>query len=97
MSSAAERNPEHAPLRSGSIRAQPVPVRPGLMAARVTGTPGPGLMSIASRPGRGFMQPHPNAQGLDWSRDGIAFLWLLALILAFVLWIGLLGHGAGHG
>jgi hypothetical protein len=31
------------------------------------------------------MEPDPNAPPFAWSRDGIAFLWLIALILALVL------------
>lgn len=47
---------------------------------------------MAARPGRGFMAPHPDAPAFDWSRDGIAFLWLVALILGFVVSVGLLGR-----
>jgi hypothetical protein len=39
------------------------------------------------------MQPHPDGPDFDWSRDGVALLWLLALILGLVLQIGLLAHG----
>jgi hypothetical protein len=49
------------------------------------------------RPGRSFMAPHPHAQSFDWSRDGVAFLWLVALILGLVVWIGLLAQGLGQG
>ncbi len=35
---------------------------------------------MQSRPSRGFMEPDPNAPPFEWSRDGIAFLWLIALI-----------------
>jgi hypothetical protein len=39
------------------------------------------------------MEPDPSAPVFDRSRDGVAFLWLVALILAFVLSVGLLGQG----
>ncbi|HET8558373.1 MAG TPA: hypothetical protein VFU52_07450 [Gaiellaceae bacterium] len=50
-------------------------------------------MAIPARPGRGFMEPHPDAPAFDWSRDGVAFLWLVALILALVVTASLLAHG----
>ena len=53
---------------------------------------GPGLMAIAARPGRGLMTPHPDAVAPDWPRDGVAYLWLVALILAFVVSVALLEH-----
>ncbi|HJU37257.1 MAG TPA: hypothetical protein VJ716_07565 [Gaiellaceae bacterium] len=55
----------------------------------------PGLMSVPARSRRGFMQPDPSGPTFDWSRDGVASLWLLALILGFVLWIAVVGHGIG--
>jgi hypothetical protein len=66
--------------------------RPGLMSAPIPDPPAPGLMSIGSRPVRPLMEPDPNAPVFDRSRDGIAFLWLVALILAIVLSVGLLGQ-----
>lgn len=42
------------------------------------------------------MQPDPSVATFEWSRDGVASLWLLALILGFVLSIALLGHGLGQ-
>lgn len=53
----------------------------------------PGLMSMSARPAPGFMQPDPSVLALDWSRDGVAFLWLVALILGVVVWVALLAHG----
>jgi len=53
-------------------------------------------MALPARPTRGLMELHPSAQPLEWSREGVTFLWLLALILALVLWIVLLGHGLGQ-
>jgi hypothetical protein len=50
-------------------------------------------MAIQGRPARGFMAPHPDAPTLEWSRDGVGFLWLVALILAFIVTVGLLSHG----
>ena len=50
-------------------------------------------MAIQGRPARGFMVPHPDAPTFEWARDGVAFLWLVALILAFVVSAGLLEHG----
>lgn len=47
-------------------------------------------MAIAARPGRSFMAPHPDAPAFEWSSDGLAFLWLVALILGFVVSVGLL-------
>jgi hypothetical protein len=47
-------------------------------------------MAIAVRPGRGFMEPHPDAPAFEWSRDGVGFLWLVVLILGFVVSVGLL-------
>jgi hypothetical protein len=47
-------------------------------------------MAIAVRPGRGFMEPHPDAPAFEWATDGVAFLWLVALILGFVVSVGLL-------
>jgi hypothetical protein len=38
------------------------------------------------------MEPDPGAPAFDRSTDGVMFLWLVALILAFVLSIGLLGQ-----
>lgn len=75
---------------------QPVVVRPGVMAPPLPAQPGPGLMAMQSRSGRGFMAPDPSMRPLDWSRDGVAALWLIVGILAFVLWIVLLGHGIDH-
>src|ERR687888_110199 len=49
----------------------------------------PGLMSMPSRPDR-LTTSDPNGPSFEWSRDGVAYLWLLVLVLAFVLWIGLL-------
>ncbi len=69
------------------------PFKPGLMAPPIPQMPRPGLMAISGRPGRGFMVPHPDAPAFEWSRDGVAFLWLAALILGFVLTVGLLAHG----
>lgn len=66
------------------------PFKPGLMAPPARQRSGPGLMAIQARPARGFMEPHPDAPAFDWSRDGIAFLWLVALILSFVVSVGLL-------
>lgn len=56
----------------------------------------PALMSMPGRPARGFMRPDPNVATFDWSTDGVAFLWLLAVMLGFVLWVALLGHGIGR-
>jgi hypothetical protein len=53
-----------------------------------------GLMAAPVRTGRGFMQPDADTPIFDWSRDGVAFLWLVALMLGFVLRIALLGHGS---
>jgi hypothetical protein len=39
------------------------------------------------------MELHSGAAPFEWSQDGVTFLWLLVLILAFVLSIVLLGHG----
>jgi len=50
-------------------------------------------MAIPGPPGRGFMAPNPDVPAFEWSRDGVSFLWLVALILGFVLTVGLLGHG----
>jgi hypothetical protein len=50
-------------------------------------------MAIQVPPARGFMAPHPDAPAFEWSHDGVAFLWLVALILAFVVTVGLLAHG----
>jgi hypothetical protein len=38
------------------------------------------------------MEPDPNVPPFEWRSHGIATLWLVALTLAFVLWIGLLGQ-----
>jgi hypothetical protein len=38
------------------------------------------------------MEPDPNAPAFDTSQDAVAFLWLVALILALVLSISLLGQ-----
>jgi hypothetical protein len=67
--------------------------KPGLMAPPIPQRSGPGLMAMAARPGRGFMVPHPDAPAFDWSRDGVAFVWLVALILGFVVSVALLAHG----
>jgi hypothetical protein len=48
-----------------------------------------GLMAVPPRSGRGFMQPHPDLPSFAWSKDGVAFLWLVALIFGFVLWVAL--------
>jgi hypothetical protein len=69
------------------------PFKPGLMAPPTLHAPRPGLMAIPARPGRGFMEPHPDAPAFEWSRDGVSFLWLVALILAFVVTASLLAHG----
>lgn len=53
-------------------------------------------MSMSARPVAGFMQPNPNSPAVDWSRDGVASLWLVALILGVVVWVALLAHGVGH-
>ena len=66
------------------------PFKPGLMAPPVPQRSGPGLMAIQATPARGFMVPHPDAPAFEWSRDGVAFLWLVALILAFIVTVGLL-------
>ena len=68
------------------------PFKPGLMAPPIPQRSGPGLMAIQARPARGFMVPHPDAPAFEWSQDGVAFLWLVALILAFVMTVGLLAH-----
>lgn len=80
MNPAARRSPANEPRRTG------------LMSAPVPHRSMPGLMSIGSGPVRPLMEPHPDAPAFDRSRDGIAFLWLVVLILAFVLSIGLLGQ-----
>lgn len=49
--------------------------------------------TAAPRSASGLMQLHPNAEPFAWSRDGVAFLWLVALVLSLVLSIVLLGHG----
>jgi hypothetical protein len=54
----------------------------------------PGLMSKSAPPASGFMRPAPNTPAFDWARDGVACLWLVALILGVVVWIALLAHGA---
>jgi hypothetical protein len=54
----------------------------------------PGLMAMSARPGAGFMRPDPSRPALEWSRDGVSFLWLVALVLGVVVWIALLAHGA---
>jgi hypothetical protein len=51
------------------------------------------VMSIPGRSARGVMQPDPNIAAFDWSSDGVAFLWLVAVMVGFVVWIGLLEHG----
>jgi len=63
--------------------------KPGLMAPPIPPRVRPGLMTIAARPGRGFMVPHPDAPAFEWSQDGVASLWLVALILGFVVSVGL--------
>lgn len=67
--------------------------KPGLMAPPTPQRSGPGLMAMQARPVRGFMVPHPDAPAFEWSHDGVASLWLAALILAFVVTVGLLAHG----
>ncbi|MFZ0342560.1 MAG: hypothetical protein WAL31_09520, partial [Gaiellaceae bacterium] len=79
MNAAARRNLAIEPRRTGLLSA-PVPQSM------------PGLRSIGSGPVRPLMEPDPDAPTFDRSRDGVAFLWLVVLILAFVLSIGLLGQ-----
>jgi hypothetical protein len=67
-----------------------------VMSAPLPPAAGPGLMSTSWRSGRGLMEPDPNAPPFDWRRNGVAFLRLLALILAFVVWIGLLAQNTGQ-
>ena len=49
-------------------------------------------MAMQAPPSRGFMVPHPDAPAFEWARDGVAYLWLVALILACVVSVGLLEH-----
>ena len=65
--------------------------QPGLMSPPTPPAFQPGLMSMPSRPDRPTTSD-PNGPSFEWSRDGVAYLWLLVLVLAFVLWIGLLAH-----
>lgn len=67
--------------------------QPGLMSAPIAGGPEPGLMSIRSGAPSHLMQLDPNVPPFEWSSDGTAFLWLVALTLGFVLSIVLLGQG----
>jgi hypothetical protein len=53
-------------------------------------------MSTSRRSGHGLMEPDPNAPPFDWRRDGVALLWLVVLILALVVWIGLLAQDSGQ-
>ena len=62
------------------------------MSAPIPEPPMPGLMSFGSGSVRHLMEPDPNVPGFDRSRDGAMFLWLVVLILAFVLSIGLAGQ-----
>jgi hypothetical protein len=55
-----------------------------------------GVMSRPGRAARGVMQPDPDVAAFDWSKDGVAFLWLVAVMLGCVVWIGLLQHGIGR-
>jgi hypothetical protein len=68
----------------------------GLMSAPLPAVAGPGLMSSSGRSGRGLMEPDPDLPPFEWRRDGVAFLWLLALIVAFVVSIGLFAQGTGQ-
>jgi hypothetical protein len=54
-------------------------------------------MSMPSPPSGGLMEPDPNTPPFAWSRDGIAFLWLTALMLALFLEIELVARGATRG
>jgi hypothetical protein len=88
----------HAPRSDGSSRwREPHGATRGVMSPPGSAEPGPGLMSIPSRPSRGLIEPDPNTPPFEWSRDGIAFLWLTALMLALVLEIGLVARGATRG
>lgn len=93
MRSAASPNSatDSAPAPPTSGRAQPVLV--GVMSPPTGAVLGPGVMATHSRSGRGLMELHSGAAPFEWSQDGVTFLWLLVLILAFVLSIVLLGHG----
>lgn len=53
-------------------------------------------MSTGVRSGRGLMEADPDLPPFEWHRDGVAFLWLIALIVAFVVWIGLLAQDTGQ-
>jgi hypothetical protein len=77
-------------------RTEAVVLRPGVMAPPRLREPGPAVMALPVRRTRGLMELHPNASPLEWSREGVTFLRWLALVLAFVLWIVLLGHGVGQ-
>jgi hypothetical protein len=92
MSAATHRTPDSG--ATGQV--QPVVVTPGVMSPPLPAQRGPGLMAMQSRSARGFMAPDPSMRAFDWSRDGVAGLWLIVAILAFVLWIVLLGHGVGQ-
>ena len=93
MRSAASPNSatDSAPASGTTGRAQPVLV--GVMSPPTGAALGPGLMATHSRSRRGLMELHSGAAPFEWSRDGVAFLWLVVLILAFILSIVLLGHG----
>lgn len=52
----------------------------------------PGLMSSRSRYVRPLMEPDPDLPAWEWSSHGVASLWVVALTLALVLWIGLLAQ-----
>lgn len=80
--------PHQAPAATAVYRGVMSPPRPNRSV--------PGLMSMSARPVAGFMQPNPNSPAVDWSRDGVASLWLVALILGVVVWVALLAHGVGH-
>lgn len=42
-------------------------------------------MATRARSGRGAMERDPDAPPFEWSRDGVATLWLFALILGFIV------------